>query len=26
LVLIYRRSFEKEDVNQQTFQVDVIVK
>ena len=26
LVLIYRRSFEEEDVNQQTFQVDVIVK
>ena len=26
LVLVYRRSFEKDDVNQQTFQVDVIVK
>jgi len=26
LVLIYQRSFEEEDVNQQTFQVDVVVK
>lgn len=26
LVLIYRRSFEEEDVNQRTFQVDVTVK
>ena len=26
LVLVYRRPFEEEDVNQQTFQVDVIVK